>query len=384
MPRYRARSAFTILELIIAMTILLTVIAVAVGTFRRSSTLLAAQSGRLEAQQNARFAVTTLDRELRMAGVGVVDIQPILVQAASTAITFNVDLVSRVPGDVGAVYVDTSADTSAVSAMKTNDKITLPGMAVQYPESSYTQVGGVPGGAETISYYLGRDSASTRSNEYLLYRRVNATAPTVVARGILYEPGDTIFQYFTSDTLGNLSPVPDAKLPLYHAAAVHGSPADTGRYALVDSIRTVRVRLAAVYHDPRQGDVIRRIESTIRILNAGLINRVTCGDPPLGASAVAATPSPVGAPAPYVTITWNASVDETSGEKDVERYALYRRPDSVAAFDQPFSSIPAGLATYTFTDDNVQSGDHWIYGVSAQDCTPANSPIATTGTVIVP
>ena len=384
MTARRVRSGFTILELIIAMTILLAVIAVAVSTFQRSSNLLAAQSGRLEAQQNARFAVTTLDRELRMAGVGVVDIQPILVEASNTAIAFNVDLISRVPGDVGSVYVDTSADTNAVSAMRTNNKITLPGMTVAYPESSYTQAGGVPGGAETISYYLVRDSSSAHTNEYMLYRRVNATPPTVLARGILFNPNDTLFQYFTADTLGNLSPVPNAKLPLYHAAAVHGSAADTGTYALIDSIRTVRVRLSAIYHDPQQGDVIRRIQSTVRILNAGLINRVTCGDPPIGASGVAATASPIGAPAPYVTITWNASVDETGGEKDVERYALYRRPDSVATFDQPFSSIPAGSATYSFTDNNVQPGDHWIYGISAQDCTPANSPIATTGTIIVP
>lgn len=384
MPSLRSRSGFTILELLVAMTMLLVVIGVSVGTFRRTSILLGAQGGRLEAQQNARFAITTLDRELRMAGVGVVDIQPILVEASNTAITFNVDLVSRVPGDVGAVYVDTSADTAAVSAMRTSNKIMLPGLSVMYPESTYTQAGGVISGAETISYYLVKDSTSSHNNEYLLDRRVNATPPTVVARGILFNPGDTLFQYFTSDTLGNLKPVPTGTLPLYHAAAVHGSPADTGRFALIDSIRTVRVRLATVYHDPRQGDVVRHLETTIRILNAGLINRTTCGDPPLSPTGVTATPSPNGAATPYVTITWTASLDETSGEKDVERYALYRRPDTVATFDQPFSSIPAGSATYSFTDDNVQSGDHWIYGVSAQDCTPSNSPIATTSTVIVP
>ncbi len=384
MRTLRSRPAFTIAELVVAMTILLAVIAVAVGTFRRTSILLGAQSGRLEAQQNARFAIATLDRELRMAGVGVVSIQPILVEASNTAVTFNVDLVSRVPGDVGAVYVDTSADTAAVSAMRTSDKIMLPGLSVMYPESTYMQAPGVISGAETISYYLVKDSASSYSNEYLLDRRVNAMPPTVVARGIQFNPTDTLFQYFTSDTLGNLSPVPNGELPLYHAAAVHGSPADTGRFALIDSIRTVRVRLATVYHDPRQGDVVRHLETTIRIENAGLVNATTCGDPPLAPTGVTATASPPGASSPYVTIAWTASVDETGGEKDVERYALFRRPDTVATFDQPFSSIPAGAATYTFTDDNVQSGDHWIYGVSAQDCTPSNSPIATSSTVIVP
>jgi prepilin-type N-terminal cleavage/methylation domain-containing protein len=381
----RSRHGFTIIELLIAMTILLAVIAVATTTFRRSSILLAAQSGRLEAQQNARFAVTTLDRELRMAGVGVVDVQPILVEASNTAITFNVDLVSRVPGDVGAVYVDTSADTSAVSAMRSSNRITLPGLAVTYPESTYMQPGGVISNAETISYYLVRDSSSSHTNEYLLYRRVNATAPTVVARGIRYNPTDTLFQYFKSDTLGNLQAVPMGSLPLYHKAVIHGSVADTGRYALIDSIRTVTVRLNAVYHDPRQGDVVRHLQTTIRILNAGLINRTTCGDPPIGPTTVGAVATPGDSvDAPYVTVSWTPSVDETGGEKDVERYALFRRPDTVSAFDQPFSSIPAGDSTYSFVDNNVQSGEHWIYGISAQDCTPMNSPIVTTGTIIVP
>jgi prepilin-type N-terminal cleavage/methylation domain-containing protein len=383
MPAHRTRNAFTILELLVSMTILLVVISVAVRTFRRTSVLLASQGGRLEASENARFAVTNLDRELRMAGVGVVDVQPILVEASNTAIAFNVDLISRVNGDVGSVYVDTSADTSAVSAMRSVNKVTLPGLAVSYPDSTYMRSAGVIGGAETIFYYLVRDSASSHTNEYILYRRVNATTPSVVARGVIFNPNDTLFQYFTSDTLGNLSAVTNAQLPLYHKAMVHGSAADTGKYARIDSIRMVTVRLSTVYHDPKTGDVTRRLQTTIRILNAGLINRTTCGDPPLGVS-VTATPSALGAPSPYVTVQWGASTDETGGEKDVERYALYRRPDSVAAFGEPFSSIPAGSATYSFTDNNVLSGDHWIYGVSAQDCTPANSPIATTGTIIVP
>jgi hypothetical protein len=365
------------------MTILLVVISVAVRTFRRTSVLLASQGGRLEASANARFAVTNLDRELRMAGVGVVDVQPILVEASNTAIAFNVDLISRVNGDVGSVYVDTSADTSAVSAMRSSNKMTLPGLTVSYPDSTYMRSAGVVSGAETIFYYLVRDSASSHTNEYILYRRVNATTPSVVARGVIFNPNDTLFQYFTSDTLGNLSAVTNTQLPLYHKAMVHGSAADTGKYARIDSVRMVTVRLSTVYHDPKTGDVTRRLQTTIRILNAGLINRTTCGDPPLGVS-VTATPSALGATSPYVTVQWGASTDEAGGEKDVERYALYRRPDSVAAFGEPFSSIPAGSATYSFTDNNVLSGDHWIYGVSAQDCTPANSPIATTGTIIVP
>lgn len=384
MPRIRAHRGFTLIEVMISMMLLLVVIATTVQTFRKSSSLLAAQAGRLEAQQNARFAVTTLDRDLRVAGVGVVDGQPLLVEASNTAIVFNADIVSRVLGDVGSVYVDTSADSNAVSVMKSSNKLLLPGLSVYYPDSTYVQAGGVRSGAETIAYYLSRDTTSSLSNEYLLYRRVNATAPSVIARGIQYSTGDTVFQYWKEDTTGRMTAVPMSTLPLYHKAMIHGSAADTGKYAILDSIVRVTVRLKAIYNDPTKTTVAQRpIISTIRIMNAGLVNRTTCGSPPLGVTPTAVT-SVAGAPVPFVTLSWSASADDGGGEHDVETYAIYRKALGATTFDQPFASIPAGSSTYTFTDNNVASGNQWIYGVSAQDCTPSSSPITQTAPVVVP
>lgn len=384
MARPRSRPGFTLIELLVSMMLLLVIMAVTVQTFRKSSALLAGQGGRLEAQQNARFAVTTLDRDLRVAGVGVVSGQPLLVEADSSAIVFNVDLISRTLGDVGSVYVDTSADTNAVSAMKSKNKLLLPGMSVYYPDTTYLQPGGIVSGAETLAYYLGKDTSSSYANEYVLYRRVNATAPQIIARGIQYTPGDTIFQYFKADTTGKLTAIPMSSLPLYHKAMFHGSVADTGKYAIVDSITTVQIKLVAVYHDPRTGVAMRRtIRSTLRILNAGLVNATTCGNPPLGVTLTDST-SKLGAASPFITLMWAPSVDDGSGEKDVVSYAIYRRPDTVTTFNQPIASIPAGLATYSWTDNSVISGSRWIYGVSAQDCTPSSSPIGATSTIIVP
>ena len=62
--------------------------------------------GRGEASQNARFVQDAIDRELRLAG-GEVG-QPIIVQATPFALTFNVNLVSNVADDPGAVYIDTT------------------------------------------------------------------------------------------------------------------------------------------------------------------------------------------------------------------------------------------------------------------------------------
>ena len=371
------------IELMVSMTLLMILTAITMQTFRRSANLLAGQSGRLEAQQNGRFAVTSLERELRVAGVGTVAEQPILVQATSTSITFNVDLLSRLIGDVGTVYVDTSADTNAVAVLRTNARISLPVTGNSYPDSTYMQSGGDVSGAETISYYLAKDSTSSKTNEYILWRRVNATAPKVVARGILYNPTDTVFQYFKGDTVGKLTPIPSASLPLMHKAIVHSSTADTGKFALIDSIRTVRVHLTAVFRDPKLGDVTRTIQTTIRVMNAGLANRVTCGDPPVGV-AVTFTTSIAGASPQWVKIAWPRSVDEGTGEKDVERYAIFKRPDSVSTFNEPFMSIPAGPATYTYTDNTVHTGEKWYYGVEAQDCTPSNSAVGSTAKIIIP
>src|ERR1700742_4850812 len=108
--RQSRRSGFTLIEVVLSMTLLLFVLGIATNSFRRQSEVLQAQSGRLEAQQTAQFTLAELDRELRLAGVGVADMQPVIVQADSLAVTFNADLQGHVLGDPAPVYIDTAAD----------------------------------------------------------------------------------------------------------------------------------------------------------------------------------------------------------------------------------------------------------------------------------
>lgn len=381
--RLRHRTGFTLIELMISMTMLLAILGIATNFFRKQGTVIAAQSGRLEAQQTAQFALSELDRELRLAGVGVADMQPILVQADQMAVTFNADLVSNVSGDPSTVYVDTAANPTSSTVWRSTDKQYLPNSTFLYPDSTHMRAAGAPSGAETISFWVSRDSSSSSANEYVLWRRVNAGVPRMVAKGIIKTAADTLFQYFKPDSLGNLVAIPVASLPLFHNAATHGMSSDTGRFALVDSIHTIRVRMKVVYHD-RSGDVIRRLDSSIRLMNAGLIRRTTCGEPPLGVvpSAIASLDANG---SPIVTISWVKSADEGAGEKDIERYALYRRPAAApGTMDEPFASIPAGSASYSFVDTEVKSGEQWIYGAAAQDCTPTTSSVTTTPTVIIP
>ena len=380
---FRSRPGFTLTEIMVAMTLMLFVLGVATNSFRKQSGLIAAQSGRLEAQQTAQFTLSELDRELRLAGVGVADMQPVVVQADSLAITFNADLISTVAGDPSAVYIDTLANSDATTVWRSLDKRTLPRSGFYYPDSTHMRSVGAPSGAETISYWLSRDSTSTATNEYVLFRRVNQAAARLVAKGIIRNPTDTIFQYFKGDSLGNLTAIGTANLPLYHNASTHGVKADSGKLAWVDSIRTIRVRMTVVFRD-RSGPVYRRLDHTIRLMNAGLVRRATCGEAPLG-------PTPTASAAvnadgvPYATITFAKSGDEGAGEKDVERYALYRRLNGESTVGaEPFASIPAGNATYTFTDTDVLSGQQWVYGVAAQDCTPSISGVGYAASVTIP
>jgi hypothetical protein len=377
--------------MLLSMTLMLAFLGMTVELFRKQSESVASSSGRLDAQQNARFAVSMMERELRMAGLGVPSAQPMLVMAGAMGFTFNADLAATDTGDVNAVYINPDADSASVDLLRPANAIVLPTTTTNYPDTTYMLNSSVPSNAETISYWLSQDSTSAYSNEYILFRRANAATPRVVARGILVNTNDQPFVYWRTDTTGGISPVSPALLPLIHTAAVHGSAADTGKSASTDSIMEMRVNLTSVFHDPRlvaqhRDTIARSVQAIIHLMNAELIQQSTCGSAPLGVTTTATvTPAGGAVPSAYVTISWGASVDDGAGEKDVERYAIYRRAASAAAFDQPFASVPAAsLATYSFKDFDVSSGQQWVYGVAAQDCTPSSSPIGASTAVTIP
>jgi len=68
----------------------------------------------------------------------------------------------------------------------------------------------------------------------------------------------------------------------------------------------------------------------------------------------------------------------------VERYAVYKRLVAFADFSEPFAGVPAGAASYSFVDTDVHTGEIWIYGVAALDCTPNSSSVGSTVAITVP
>ena len=372
----RNRRGFTLIEMLISVTLLLFITGAAVQFLRRQTALVASTTAKTDALQNAEFAATQIERELREAGAGVVDGQPMLVQLDSEAITFNANMVSIDSGDVAAVYQLRDADTAGVRVMWKSERMLLPNQSTYYyPDTTYMS-GSVPSSAETISYYFRPDSTTSgQANDYLLMRRVNARPPTLVARGIVKDPRDTFpfFTYYKADSTNTLKQILETKMPLIHRAMIHDTPLDSGMSAQTDSIKAVRIHFLAAARDAKTGkDALRAVEIQIRMMNSGLLKFSSCGSEPQPGPAPTVTVSPMWANQPYARVQWAAAPDDSvSGEKDLERYAIFRKTSAAAPWGDPITSIAAGRMNYTYVDYAVANGATYVYGTAPQDCTPA-------------
>lgn len=378
----RTRSGFTLAEMMIAVTLMLMVFAIAIPFFRAQTRAMARTAGQFDAQMNASNGVLRLDTELRAAGNYLEpDSMPALVQAAGDAITFNADLVSRTTTVTGAFYVDSSAPSTTVDALLRTTPVTLPRSTWVYPGDTARWTGGP---AETISFWMEPDTGGAfagPAGTWRLMRRVNRAEPVPVARGILYSAADPIFRYFVRDSSGRLREVPTGQLPLRHVDHMHKPQAEQSMSRRIDSIRVVRVKLTTTHRDPRQGDVQRVLERTIRMPNLGIARFTTCGTAPAAPTTLVVTPDPA---ARTVQFDWMPSPDEGGGQQDVERYSIFRRLAASTAFGgDPVGSVAGGAGSYTWMDQDVPPGS-WIYGIAAMDCGQLLSPRLQSATVVMP
>lgn len=382
--RRAGRRGFTLIEMVLSVTLMLIVFAMAVPFFRAQARAVDQTARRLDALAGGRYGASSLDREVRVAGVNTPAAQPVLVQAAADAITINGDFVAPDTSDALAVYVNPDADRETTSALTARTRVTLPNSAGwTYPDTAYQDDSGNPSLAETVSYWVAPDPE--RSGEAALFRRANRGEPRVVVRGVV-ATGAPVFRYFYVAPDGRLTEVAAARLPLRHAVPMHGDAADTGSAGFIDTVRVVRVRLQTVARDARTGraDTLSQ-ESSIRVMNAGLLKRTSCGAVPR-TPAFAADPAPsVVGGATVVDLAVLPSADEGDGERDVMRYALYRRPASEPDWGEPIASVVAsGAASYAVQDRGALSGVRYVYGVAAMDCTPRLSEIAVSRPVDAP
>ena len=379
----RDRRGMTLIELVVGLVIMGFLVSAVLSFVRQQEMAFGFGSGKMSALQNYRFAADLLERNLRTAGTGIAAGQPFVVYADSSAIAFNANYATNDSADIFAVYRDFAAPDEEVGSLTRARRYRLPGTSFTYPDSTYRD-GGATSSAETIIFYFELDSSTSRSDDYILYRKVNDLPSEVVARNLLRDEGQPFFRYqevIVSDTAASFAAwVPVNRLPLRHSAPMHMSPADTGAVARIDRLRAVQVSFDAT--DGKSGPLSQdgSLRRLIRMPNAGQMQLQTCGEPPLFGSSINAAQK---ANEHVIEVGWNQSVDEGSGEQDVIRYAIYRRSGASGPWNEPIFSLPAGNLAYIFADAAVEVGETSQYAVAAQDCTPAMSPFRTSAPVSV-
>jgi prepilin-type N-terminal cleavage/methylation domain-containing protein len=380
-PITNTRRGFTLAEMIMATTMLGLFGASAITFYLRSVRSVTNTAGRNDAQQNASYALDFLDHDIRIAGTGLVTGQPLLIEATGQAIAFNGDLVTTDTSATasGSYYDPSIADTAALAWQSTRAG-SLPLSSVAYPESTYYANGGTTGplaNAETIQFWVARDSQSTLPNRYKLWKRVNNNTPAVVTSNI-YLPASTtaIFQYWqanpnqvqgSGNNVNALLPLASTALPLYHVMN------DTVQQNKLNNIKEVRITITSAYHDPQRNiDVMRTVNEQIPMPNASAANVNQCGGSPGAPSGMTAVASTGGKDT--VGLSWPNSPDDGAGRNSVRMYLIYRRLHTDSIYTPMFSVTAQAQATYHYSDTQVTIGKSYDYGVSARDCTPSLSP----------
>lgn len=375
------RAGFTIIELLVAMSVTLVIVAVAAPLYTAQTRAVNTTAGRTDATRSATFAVDAIEQDLRNTGVGAFDGQPFIVRSAIDAVSFNANMVTARTNDLVAVFYDPDADSSALGALSPSTSVTLPNSSITYPTASYVS------NAETISYYVKPDSGVSPiagGQKVILYRRVNRQPEEVIARNLIRTSTLPVFRYYKRSPAGTLTEVAGGSLPIYHSVAKHGTAADTGATAAIDSIAIVKVNLIAMYKDPRGATVIDTVVRDIRIANQGLLQRSQCGEVPLVPGSPLATIVPLGG-LNAVKLDWSASTDELAGERDVEMYAVYRRVQGSLDWGEPIANVPgAGIAMLSYVDNTVSTATIYQFTITALDCTPAPSAFTPLVTIAVP
>jgi prepilin-type N-terminal cleavage/methylation domain-containing protein len=388
------RPGFTLAEMIIGITLLAIIGASAVPFYLKSLRSVAATSGAQDAMQSAQFGLDFISHDLRLAGQGRVSGQPLLVQMSDSAVTFNANIVtSDTSASTTGAYFDPNVADSLALALPSSKAVTLPRSTTSYPLTTYYKTGTILSDAETISFWMATDTASTAAaGTYALWRRVNNAAPSIVARGLVYPAGaPPTFQYFVAsqDSVNTLIPyksqTPAATYP-YPLVYTTGATNDT----MLTRVLEVRVSLTGMYKNPITGKITyRSINQQIPIENAGLPNYSACPGPPAPPTGITQY---VGTNVTQVTadsvwIIWNASTDELSGYKNVRAYQVYRKLDTASSWGQSQFEVEAiGQAKDTARDypPILTSPRYYIYGVVAENCTPTFSTVAQTTTPIFP
>ncbi|MDQ2929910.1 MAG: prepilin-type N-terminal cleavage/methylation domain-containing protein [Gemmatimonadota bacterium] len=367
----RSRKGFSLIELMIAMIVMAIVLAGTMNFFMGQSRTFRKATTDMVLLQNARFANDLLSQHFRSVGSNLTVGQPAVIYIDQNTFAFNGDYATKVEGDVNSTYYEPNAPLEETRTLLQAQHKLLLNTTLDYPLGDYLDANGAPSPAETITFSFMPDTETARPDDYVLLRQVNAAPPEVVVRNVLPDSTYPFFRYMylKTDPSGNQSidTVPGASLPMNYADAAKVVPKDLLRGVIVSF--NVTNGLADTAQRTRPVSVIASLP------NVGMRELQTCGAKPLPVPSSVISKGGSGA----LVVTWTASPDETGGERDVMRYQVMRR-DNFDTVWQTIASVPAGgTPPYTYTDGGLNPSVTYWYSVSAQDCTPASSPAASTG-----
>lgn len=385
----RARGGFTLVELLIVTIIFGIVVTGAIGFLAAQSKAFYRGADKLTALQNLRFSLDRLESDVQTAGTNLVPGQPWMVYMDDDVLAFNADYGTNIANDPGAVFYDPGAPTGVVTGL--TSPVTIPNSAFSYGDTVYTEPGttiNTPG--ETLIFFFAPDTATSRTDDYALYRQVNGSTPQLVADHLLRSGSEPFFRYFWNQKQAGqplqFDSVADTSLPWAHVARDHGGAADTAISAKMDQVQAVRVTLRATNGLSGPDERLADLSRIITMRNAGVERVQTCGDTPiLGSVSFQAQITDANADGtPDVTLTWTQATDESMGELDVIAYTIWRMSSTDVAWGDPYLSIPAGQANYNYMDASVASGESYQYAIAAKDCTPTISGRDISNQVVVP
>jgi prepilin-type N-terminal cleavage/methylation domain-containing protein len=368
------RKGFSLIELMIAIVVMAVVLAGTMNFFMGQSRTFRKATTDMVLLQNARFATDLLNEHFRSVGANLTVGQPAVIYADPNAFAFNADYATNVAGDINAIYYEPKAPTNQVQALLKAQAFTIPqsAPALSYPGADWISGAGVPSPAEAITFWFAPDTETTRPDDYVLLRQVNASPPEVVVRNVL---PDSVFPFFRYmylkvDAAGvqSIDTIAGADLPKSY---------DTDTIVSKDRMRGVIISFIVTNGLSDTAQRTRPVSVIASLPNIGMRQLQTCGAKPLPVSAPVATNAGVG----NIKVTWTASPDENGGEHDVMRYSVTRMASFAPGVWQTVASIPAG-GTYNITDSGLNTTVTYFYAVAAQDCTPAFSVSVSSGGVV--
>ena len=388
----RPTAGFSLIELLVAVTMLVGVMGAGYALFKSQSTSFRQNTERYDLVQNARGSLEWSDRVIRTMGAGVVGQQPMLVYGNDNVVAFNADFVERDTTDMRwAAYWNPDVPAADAQVWDNAQATAIPNSSpsYSYPSTTYRMSNGALSPAETYILYFESDAGSARSDDYILYQRVNNGTPEILARNLLpASTGAPFFQYLlqrvlsTGDTLFLAS---GGLLPLVRRELVSGiSTADSASYVRPDSVRAVRLNYRVTNGQTGTAERVREVSTVIETPNNGIPMPTVCGRPPLPPGALAATE--VGTGAGQVQLTWSSSADQDAGEIDVRQYVVWRRLAAATTWAEPLLVVrtEASQASYSSMITDNTPGTSYRYAVASQDCTPNLSTLVTADITLSP